>query len=183
MKLARCARLVALTAAMALTAFSMRATAQEISDSHLKAAYAAIDAIAATNDFDAILPQAAQRLKAELIQQSPNMVELINATVDQKALELASRRADLEREAALAYARVFSEEDLSAITEFYTSPAGKKLLSDGPIVTREVLQAAEIWQRGLVRDLANAVGEQLQAASGAQAPAEGETGAEPGAGQ
>lgn len=170
MTLAKRARLVALTAAIGFTALSLPVRAQEISESHLQAARVAVDAINATDQFDGILPQAAQSLKMELIQQSPNMVELINATVDEKALELASRRTDLEKEAALAYARVFSEEDLNNIATFYNSPTGQNLLKDGPIVAREVREAAEIWSRGVVRDLANRVSEQLQAAMKAQAP-------------
>ena len=82
---------------------------------------------------------------------------------------MAARRADLEREAALAYARVFPEADLNAIATFYNSEPGKKLLKDGPIVTREVIKAAEIWQRGVARDLAGEVGKQLHQVVGAQA--------------
>ncbi|UUP15587.1 hypothetical protein NTH_00024 [Nitratireductor thuwali] len=171
MNMAKNVRHIALAAAMALTAFTLPAGAQEISDTHLRAARQAITAINATENFDNVLPQAAQALKSELIQQSPNLVDLINATVDEKALELASRRADLEREAALAYARVFSEEDLNNIANFYNSETGKKLLADGPIVTREVLSAAEIWRRGIVRDLTQSVTEQIEAAANAQAPA------------
>lgn len=163
--------MVAMVAAVALSVVWGPAGAQEISEDHLQAARAAIAAIKATDDFDNILPRAAQGLKVELIQQSPNLQELINATVDEKALELASRRADLEREAALAYARVFNKEELENITTFYNSPTGKKLLADGPLVTREVFQSAEIWRRGIIRDLANGVTETLQAAVGSQAPA------------
>ncbi|MDZ5697768.1 DUF2059 domain-containing protein [Chelativorans sp. M5D2P16] len=176
MELVKSARLVAFTAAIAIAAVALPAKAQEISQTHLKAARTAIEAIDATAEFDGILPDAAQRLKAELIQQNPNMENLISATVNEQALALASRRADLENEAATAYARVFSEEELNQIAEFYNSPTGQKLLSDGPIVTREVLQAAEIWRRGVVRDLANAVSRQLGAAIDTQAPEQGEQG-------
>lgn len=37
---------------------------------------------------------------------------------------------------------------------------------------REVAKAGEIWRRGIVRDLSNAVGETLQAANASQAPAQ-----------
>lgn len=176
MNLAKRARLVTFAAAMTFGAMTLSAGAQEVSDSHLSAARAAIDAIEATDDFDSVLPQAAQELKARLIQQNPNLEELIDTTVSEKALELASRRADLEDEAALAYARVFSEQELDEIAQFYNSPAGQKLLSDGPIVTREVIRAAEIWRRGITRDLTNGVTEQLQGAIDVQAP-EGDGGA------
>ncbi len=140
--------------------------AQEASQSHLQAARAAVDAIGATDEFDGILPQAAMALKAELIQKNPDQAQLIGRTVDEKALALASRRADLEREAAAAFARGFSEEELVAVSEFYNSEAGRKLIEQGPVVTREVLQAADIWQSGIARDLAVEVARELDTASG-----------------
>jgi hypothetical protein len=164
-----------LTAAIAMAAFvagASSAVAQTVSDTHLKAAREAIAALKATEQYDIILPSAAAALKNELIQKDPNLEDLINTTVDEKALEFASRRGDLEREAALAYARSFSEDDLKAIAAFYTSEPGKALLNNGSNIIREVAQAAEIWQRGLARDLAQAVGAAIQAKVAAQpAPA------------
>ena len=170
MKLAhRVRRLSVAMAASAFVALACQAQAQEISETHLQAAHKAIDAINATDSFDIILPQAAAALKSQLIQQSPNLQALIVTTVDEKTLAMVARRADLEREAALAYARALSEADLNAITAFYTSEAGKKLLEQGPMVTRELGKAAEIWQRGVARDLAIEVGKHLQQVAGAQA--------------
>ena len=63
---------------------------------------------------------------------------------------------------------MFSEADLNAIAEFYNSDAGKKLISDGPIVTRELFKAADIWQRGIARDLA--AERRHQARDGGQEP-------------
>ena len=138
------------------------AGAQEISEPHLQAARAAIDAINATDQYDSIIPRAAQALMQELIQQNPDLQEVVIATVRERALALSSRRADLEKEAALAYARAFTEEELQAISAFYASEPGKKLLSTGPIVARELAKAAEIWQRGVARDLAVEVGKHLE---------------------
>lgn len=148
-------------AAHAAAAFAVPASAQEISESHLKAAHAAISALHATDQFDAILPQAAAALKAELIQKNPDLQDVIVKAVEDNTVAIASRRGDLENEVANAYARIFSEADLKGIADFYNSASGKKLLSDGPIVTREVVQAAEIWQRGIARDLAQNVGKEL----------------------
>lgn len=159
----------------ALVALSWPAAAQEISESHLKAARDAVTAIQATGMYDNILPQAAFALKQQLIQQNPDKQDLISQTVDAKTLEMVGRRTDLEREAATAYAKVFPEEDLRNIATFYTSPTGKKLLADGPIVTREVIKAADIWQRGVARDLAQSVGEELNRLDPAPASAGGAT--------
>ena len=183
----RARRTAAVLAASAFVAFASQSYAQEIAESHLAAARATIDAVNATDNYDVILPAAAQTLKQELIQQNPDLTDVIIATVDEKALGLAGRRADLEREAAIAYAKIFSEPELNAITTFYSSDAGKKLLASGPIVAREVVKAAEIWQRGISRDLATEVGKQIsdivdaqvKAAGGNPAPAQQDGAAAP----
>ena len=175
----RVRRLSTALAASVIVATACPVFAQEISDAHLQAAREAVDAINATDMFDGILPAAARALKQSLIEKNPDLQDLITSTTDQKALEMASRRADLEKEAALAYARVFSAEDLNNIATFYNSPTGKKLLADGPIVTREVTKAADIWQRGIVRDLAQVVGVSLKETMDSRAKAAPAAGAAP----
>lgn len=175
----RIRRFAVVLAASAVVAFAMPSFAQDIAESHLKAAKAAVAAIHATDSFDNILPQAAVALESSLIQKNPDLQELITTTVAAKALALAPRRADLEKEAATAYAKVFSEQELNDIATFYSSEAGKKLLGSGPIVTRELMKAAEIWQNGIARDLGQQVGEAMQAAAGAKAPAPATDGAAP----
>ncbi|KQS98132.1 MULTISPECIES: DUF2059 domain-containing protein [unclassified Rhizobium] len=173
--LAGLGRTVAATAII-LSAVMAPAKAQEVTEDQIKAARAAIAAIAATNGFDNILPNLAERLKTTLIQSSPNYQELITTTVDNKALELAARRADLEREAATIYAKTFTVEQLNAITTFYTSDAGKKLLNDGPIAQREMIKAADIWAAGVSRDLNAAATKELGATLNAgQQPIDGAT--------
>ncbi len=120
-----------------------------MTEDQLKAARATIAALGVTNSFDNILPNLAERLKNTLIQASPNHQDLITATVDEKALALAARRADLENEAATIYAKTFTVDELNAITAFYNSEAGKKLLNNGPIASRELLKAADIWASGI----------------------------------
>jgi hypothetical protein len=158
----RARRALALLAAFAFVAFAPGVQAQDIPASHLKAARQAIDAINATDAYDTIIPQAVQALTQELIQQNPDLQELIIATVREKAILLTARRADLEREAAIIYAKVFTETDLNAITAFYTSEAGRKLLTNGATVAREVAKAGEIWKNGIARDLAEEVGKHLE---------------------
>lgn len=168
-------RLVAAFGAFALaTAAVLPAAAQDIAESHLTAARSVVAALRATEEFDVILPSAAQALKSELIQKNPDLQALIIEIVDQTAITLAARRGDLEREAATIYARTFSEAQLNEVATFYNSETGKKLLADSPIVMREVYGAAEIWQRGIARDLAQQVGEELAKRAGAVQPQQGE---------
>jgi hypothetical protein len=168
----RVSRLLSAAMACVFLAFAAPALAEDenISDSHLAAARAVVAAIHATDEFDKILPQAAAALKQTLIQKNPDLQDIIIKTVDDETIALVARRADLEKEAALAYARAFSEPDLTAIAAFYNTDAGKKLLTDGPIVTRELFKAADIWQRGIARDLAQNVGAKMDAIIKSQAP-------------
>lgn len=164
-------RLAAAAGAFIFMGLAQPALAQDVSDAHLSAARSAVAALGVTGEFDNILPGAAQALKNDLIQRNPDLQTAIIQTVDQTAISLASRRGDLEREVALAYARVFSESELQEIAAFYSSDTGKKLNADGPIVMREVYQAVEIWQRGVSRDLGVQVADKLDAQRAEQAPA------------
>ncbi len=143
-----------------------------VTEEQLKAARAAISAINATAQFDNILPGLAEQLKNQLIQATPNYQGEITTAVDEQALALAGRRGDLEKEAATIYAKTFTVDELNAITAFYTSPAGKKLLSDGPIATREMAKAADIWAAGISRDLATETDKKLEEVIGKQKAAD-----------
>lgn len=142
-------------------AVSSAATAQDISESHFAAARAALAAIDATDPYDNILPTAAEKLKARLIANNIDLEADISRIVDEQALALVKRRADLENEAARVYASAFTEEELKAISEFYTSEPGKKLLQSGPIAAREIANAARIWGAGIERDLLENVTKEL----------------------
>jgi uncharacterized protein len=157
---------------LALVTFSSLAIAADPTPEQMTAARAAIAAIKATDQFDGILPQAAESLKGEMIQKDPNLESTITSAVDEEVIKLAARRADLENEAARAYANIFTVEELNGIATFYNSDVGKKLIAEGPLATREVIKAANIWQTGVARDLAQAVATKVKAAAEAAAPVE-----------
>nr|WP_156417793.1 DUF2059 domain-containing protein [Aureimonas sp. AU4] len=135
--------------------FATPAMAQDVSPAHLAAAREAVDAIDATEQFDQILLNAATQIKAELIVNNPNLQNEISNMVDENALALAPRRGDLENEVARIYAKLFTEQELREIAQFYKSEAGRKLISQGPAASRDMMQAADVWSNGIVRDLRN----------------------------
>lgn len=152
--------ITALTLAVMLTT---NVSAQEFSESHLKAAKRAIAATESTDRMDGILPTIAQNAKAELIRTRPDMENKITEIVDNAAIELAGRRADLENEVARMFAGAFSEEELTTIADFYESDTGEKFLRESPILIREMNRASQVWGNGVRRDLAAAVREKMQA--------------------
>ncbi|MFD1744208.1 DUF2059 domain-containing protein [Rhizobium helianthi] len=146
-------RAAALAILLSGAAFAAPASAQEVSADHLKAAKDAIASLNATDRFDNILPNLAERLKSEYTVASPNFQDQISKTVDAEALALAPRRADLEKEVATTFAKSFTADELKQIAAFYSSPVGKKYLQTLPLVQRETVRAAEIWANGISRDL------------------------------
>ena len=138
------------------------AVAQEIGEDHLAAARTAISALGSTDQFDGIIPGAAEQLKINLIRANADLQQVISDTVDEEALKIVPRRADLEKEAAQIYAKAFSKEELVAIANFYSSDAGKKLIETGPLVTRELIKSADIWSSGVTRDLADSVNKAIE---------------------
>jgi hypothetical protein len=149
------------------------AYAQDVTPEQLALAKSAVSAIGATDAYDNILLEAAEALKVQLIQKDPNLESLVVQTVDETALALASRRSDLEAEAGRIYAKNFDNAELQSIIDFYSSPVGQKLQGQAPILVREVGNAANVWQNGVARDLAQQVGDKLSAAVKASAPADG----------
>lgn len=139
-----------------------QAQAQEYSESHLDAAKKVMEVSGATKRLDVILPEMAQAAKTGLIGARPDKEEEISNTVDSTAIELAPRRGDLENEIAQVYAKLFTEDELTTMYEFYSSDTGKKLLSETPILFREIDRAAKVWRVGLGRDLQEAVRTKLK---------------------
>lgn len=143
-------------------AITLPAHAQEVTEAQLAAARDAIKALNVTDRYDNILPNLSERLKAQFIQASPNFQSQISSVVDEQALSLAPRRADLEREAATIYARSFSVDELKSIATFFNTTSGKKLLETQPLISRDLARAAEIWANGIARDLTNQSTEKLR---------------------
>lgn len=129
------------------------AFAQDVSAGQVKAAKRMIAATGSTNRLDNILPQSAQALKNELIRNRPDQEAAITDVVDIVTLELAARRGDLENEVAQIFTKIFSEEEMGVIAAFYETEAGKKFLADGPLALREINGAAQVWTRGIRRDM------------------------------
>ena len=140
-------------ASLALALFVNQAAAQEVSASHMAEAKKALTATEATVDFDGILPNAALALKRTLNNQRPDKTDQIDVIVDEEALALAPRRGDLENEAGKLFAAAFTEDELKAISAFFSSETGKKYLNQTPFLARELSKAARIWGNGITRDL------------------------------
>ncbi|RCL02227.1 MAG: hypothetical protein JSC161_000925 [Candidatus Tokpelaia sp. JSC161] len=128
--------------------------ADNIKKSHFQAAHKVLSIIHATDQFDYFLPHTMIALKNELMRNDPHLEKMISQTVDEQAMILIERRADLEREVVGIYAKHFTEDELKNIAIFYSSPVGKKLLMGGPEAMADSVKAYDMWRQAFGHDLA-----------------------------
>ena len=138
------------------------ALAQEFTESHLAAARAAVGSSPLSANFDSILPTLVQRVQDRLIAVRPDLHESVAETVQAVALRLVARRSDLDKAAALLWARAFTEDELVAINEFYSSAVGKKFLTLGAEINSSMRQARENWQSRVGEELLDKTREDLK---------------------
>lgn len=124
---------------------SLPAAAQAPTDSHLRAAWAAVRAIGADNLFDLALPDIAERLVTDLKDDRPDLSDQIEEIVYDVALQLVPRRLDLNNEVSQLWATIFTEAELVAIAEFYNSDVGRKLNQNFGPIEQQTLRLLDDW--------------------------------------
>lgn len=155
-------RLAALAMAASVLMVTPTGAQEEPSESHIQAAIEAFTAAGAARGFDTVLPAVADRTKNFLIRSRPDLHRQISDTVDGVALELVERRNDLNRQVAAIWAETFTEEELDAITAFFSSEAGKKYTEVGPQVISESLAAVQAWSDTVADEMLAASREALR---------------------
>lgn len=138
-------------AAIALAAGPARA--DEITPEHLQAALDAVAASRLGNNYDNVLPAVSESVQNQLIRLRPDLYQKISDVVQQVALTLVARRADLNNDVARIWANTFTEDELKTITTFYRSPAGQKFLENGPKVVADSVNALKGWSDRLTEEL------------------------------
>ncbi len=135
--------------------------AQEYSKEHLDAARAAVLTSGGLASFDEILPVMAEQAKALFIRSSPALTEVINATADEIALKLASRRPELDKKIVEIWAARFSVDELEQIRAFYDSPIGQKFYKLSPEIAALSVQEGKIWRDQLSTEMVTMLREEL----------------------
>src|SRR5260221_3135926 len=130
---------------VALMAVAPAAFAQEITASHLAVALDVVKSAKASGGFENVLPLLAEQVENKLIRVRPELNKEIVAAVEDAALKLSSRRADLDNDVARIWAKAFTEEELQTIATFYKTSAGQKFADVGAQVVSESYQAVGHW--------------------------------------
>jgi len=148
--------------AMTVVSLSALSSAQEFSESQLDAAKRASSSAPLSKDLDTVLPILVQRVQTRLISLRPDLHAEITSVVQGVALNIATRRADLDSAIALVWARMFTEDELNQIAEFYNSPVGKKFVEMGPEIGATTIQTVDNWSSRVGEELLDKSREELK---------------------
>ena len=151
-----------LAVAALVLGLSTTARAEDFAKDHLASAKAAIEASHIADGLDNILIGVAVQTKGLLSRNDPSHASEIDAAVNAAAIELASRRPELDRQIQEIWAARFSKAELEEISKFYGSPVGVKLSKETGNLVQMTGVAAQVWQQKLGTDLLAKVREELK---------------------
>jgi uncharacterized protein len=129
---------LALAAALLVCGLSV-AQAQQPTQSAIAAARELVELKGGNKMFDPIIIAVVDKTRVALLTTNPQLTKDINEVASAVIVEYASKRAELQTEAAKLYAARFSEPELKEMIAFYKTALGKKMLEQEPLVVDETL--------------------------------------------
>ena len=124
-----------------------------------------------TRIFDEVLPTIAEESKNRFIRANPQMQLGIIAVVDRIAVQMVSRRPELDRYLARVWASGFTDEEMQELVDFYSSDLGKKFSGAFPQILAVQTAAAQEWGKSVGEELNLKVQEELRNAMAAESEA------------
>ena len=110
----------------------------------------------------AILPGIFKALKPSIVQGRAEVDREYDVLVPIMLEGFQTRLSELSEAAAIVYSRNFSSEDLLALTAFYKTAVGQRLLQKLPTVTQELMMAGGKFGQSVAEEIRKRMIEQLR---------------------
>ncbi len=118
--------------------------------------------------FDVLLPNIADQAKNDFIRANPQMQLGIIGIVDKVAVQLVSRRPELDNYLARVWAAAFSDAEMQDLIDFFSTDTGKKFSVALPKLLAVQTAAAQDWGKSVAAELNTKVKAELEAAMSAE---------------
>jgi hypothetical protein len=150
--------------AVLLAALVLPAVAQadEASDRRA-AAVALLDQLHPTDAVNAMMPTIIQQIRLNLTRNDPDLTKLFDGFAPQLVAEGEAAKPELIDKVVDIYAKAFTADELKAITAFYASPPGQKMIATQGPVTAETVAAVREWGTKLATKMNEEARTKLQA--------------------
>lgn len=153
---------LALLLAPAAFITSAKAQSDEISKEHLDLALKTMLLGRGSTSFERVIPDMANRVKDKLIRQRPDLQREIVEITDNVALGMADRLVDLDKAIASGWAKNFSQEELTEIAAFFSTPTGEKFAKNQANIINATMKAADRFAAQIEQDILKQVKEDFQ---------------------
>jgi hypothetical protein len=114
------------------------------------------------SSFDAIIPGIIEQAAGSFVQANPDLIQELREVAKALAPQYENRRAEITTILARAYARQFSEAELTQLLTFYRSPVGVKLVERRQQLLDEGLQGIQAWSAQFSREMEARVREEMK---------------------
>jgi hypothetical protein len=152
--LRRRSRLGAVVAGLACVFLAGAVCAQApVASERVAAARALVAAAGTSETFNNVLPLLTNQLRPSFLALAPDKAGEINDVLDKLMERFKARSAEVIEEIARIYAAEFSIEDMEAITAFYRTPAGRKLVAKLPVIAQRSMVIGQRWGMQLGREI------------------------------
>jgi hypothetical protein len=156
-----CIRMIGLLSLLILLSAPL-VRAQAPSPETLAAAKELIVTMHLDEQFSAVLPGMIKNIKPTIVQGRAEVDREYDALVPFLLEGFKARMSELSDAAAIVYARNFSTEDLLALSAFYKTPSGQRLLQKLPTVTQEIMVAGGKFGKSVGEDMQKRMIEELR---------------------
>jgi uncharacterized protein len=120
-------------------------SAQAPDAARLSAAKEMMEVAGVAKQFDELMPLLAQQLSQSFVAIAPEKADEIRQVFAQLPAKFIDRKGELIDEVAGLYAQELSVEELAAVSAFYKSPAGARLLAVQPQIARQSMLLGQRW--------------------------------------
>jgi uncharacterized protein len=130
-----------------------QAVAQAPAPEQIQAAREVIDASGAADSIKDIVPIFLDEAKRTFTRTRPEIAKDLDEVLKALAPEFAQRKEELMTEIATVYAQRFTAQELSEIKGFYTTPTGRKLVENLPVVLQSSYEKTNAWSQKMSQDI------------------------------
>jgi hypothetical protein len=127
--------------------------AQAPDAARLAAAREMMEVAGVAKQFDELMPLLAQQLSQSFVAVAPEKADEIRQVFAQLPAKFIDRKGELIDQVAGLYAQELSVEELAAVSAFYKSPAGARLLVVQPQIARQSMALGQRWGAQIGREI------------------------------
>jgi hypothetical protein len=137
---------------MALAFAAVSPSAAQDNSEKLQAARDLLKATNAEEQFAVVVPLMFRQMRQAMPPPGPDQQDSVDQVFAEVEKQFVARSGELIDQIAVLYARMFSVEEMTTLTEFYKTPVGRKFIEATPQLAAEAMQLGNVWGQKIGRE-------------------------------